>query len=164
MDLSHDELRQVARALGLKTTKNGRAKTKKVLASEIERAKTGFHPELAQEYRVSDLVVFAKDAGIPRRANGKAKTKSQLIAELTTKRPTGRRDALRATLCGGAATSAGDARLAQDLEATKAQLQQVEGELRRVYDQYQRVSMSNRRMNRRMDVLSMTSTNLVDEP
>lgn len=156
MDLSFDELRQVARALGLKTTKDGRAKTKKTLAAEIERAKTGFVPELAAEYRVSDLVVFAKDAGIPRSANGKTKTKDQLIAELkAVGRNTGkRRDALRATLC------AGDARLVQELEGTKAQLNMVEAELRRVYEQYQKVAMSNKRMNKRMDVLSMKSTNL----
>jgi hypothetical protein len=159
MDLSFDELRQVARALGLKTTKNGRAKTKKILAGEIERAKTGFDPELASEYRVSDLVIFAKNAGIPRYQNGKAKTKTQLIAEIKSSRGrtgggTGtRRDALRATLC------AGDARLVQELEGTKAQLALVESELRKVYEQYQKVSMSNRRMNKRMDILNMKSTN-----
>jgi hypothetical protein len=167
MDLTYDELRQVARALGLKTTRNGRSKTKKILAGEIERAKAGFDPELAQEYRVSDLVIFAKNAGISRYQNGKAKTKQELIADLRSSRPTAtgkRRDALRATLCGGAAATAGDARLVQELENTKAQLAQVEGELQRVYEQYQKVSLSNKRMNRRMDVLSMKSTNLIDEP
>lgn len=156
MDLSFDELRQVARALGLKTTKNGRAKTKTVLAGEIERAKSGFDPELAQEYRVSDLVVFAKNAGIPRYQNGKAKTKTQLIAEIKARGRTAgtRRDALRATLC------AGDARLVQELDATKAQLALVESELRKVYEQYQQVRMSNKRMNKRMDILNMRSTNL----
>jgi hypothetical protein len=164
MDLSFDELRQVARALGLKTTKNGRAKTKKILAGEIERAKTGFDPELAQEYRVSDLVIFAKNAGISRYQNGKAKTKTQLIIDIKSRGRTAgtgtRRDALRATLCGGSAAAAGDVRLVQELEGTKAQLALVEAELRKVYEQYQQVSMTNRRMNKRMDILNVRSTNL----
>lgn len=159
MDLTYNDLRRIARAIGVKTTVGGRTKTKSTLLAEIERAKPSrlrFDPAFASEYRVADLLVFAQEAGIPKRANGKAKTKAELIADLTSAGPAknARKDTLCSTLCGG------DARLVQELDATKAQLQLVESELLKVYDQYQKVSMSNRRMNKRMNILNIKSTNL----
>lgn len=87
--MSREELKQVAKALGIPLSKAKKLKSAQNLQRNMNltrerdaRPLQKYDPAYAEWYRKDDLVIFARASGIPITYDRKLKTKAALVADL----------------------------------------------------------------------------------